>query len=218
VVEGQNVQDQEKQKQVIKEIIKRLNEMDQHMDDLVVQLAEYHDIELVDKLDIVNLRNEIEKVRLVIPSLAPENEERFAAIMDLAQRTDKLKALQDLSNDVKELKKHIQNSKKIDNEGIQNQVAVLMDRVAQMEQGGPATKLLESFAAHLDDLEKRLNQKPGGSGNQGIPQKDLKLLLKRIEQQEKTQQALIDTIEELEAIVKDLAKKKGTFKSLFGEK
>ena len=218
VVQEDNSQDLEQQRRVIKDIIKRLNEMSQHMDDLIAQLGEYHDVQLVDKLDIVNLRNEIEKIRLVVPSLAPENEERFAVIMDLAQRAEKIKVLEKLADDVKELQKQMRNSKTIDTRSFQDQVALLMTRISQMEQGGQSSKLLESFAAHLDQLEKRLDQKPAATGAAGIPQKDLSLLLKKIEQQEKTQQALIETMGELEKIVKELVQGKGKLKSLCGKK
>ncbi len=153
-----------------------LNRLEQSVNELAAQLAEFHDIQLIDKLDLVNMKNEIERLRLVLPAIAPENEERFAAINALVEKADTIKKIQSLAEDVDTLKKEIAPKESRDAKWLHNQVEILTERVAGLETGGPASRrlaLIEERLARMEQLgNKSLVDKLRQCGACGAPLKD----------------------------------------------
>lgn len=70
-------------KKVIQELIKHVNELDGKVKDLDSSISDFSDLEIMNKLDIINLKNEIDKLKLLTgeapapaPPQRPQEEKR----------------------------------------------------------------------------------------------------------------------------------------------
>jgi ribosomal protein L40E len=58
-------------KKVKREIIKHLNELDGKMRDIQTSVSDVNDLQIINKLDIINLKNEIDKIKLLMEQTLP---------------------------------------------------------------------------------------------------------------------------------------------------
>ncbi|MFH1978368.1 MAG: hypothetical protein ABIJ92_03520 [Candidatus Aenigmatarchaeota archaeon] len=70
------------------------------------QLFEIKDLQIVNKLDIINLKNSLENVRLSSSTITPETEDKMKEMLEITKKLDKFKKLDDLVNDINILKKN----------------------------------------------------------------------------------------------------------------
>jgi len=63
-------------KRIIKELIAHINRVESKVKELQANLSDMNDLQLLNKLDIINLKNELEKLKMVFPEEAPEIEEK----------------------------------------------------------------------------------------------------------------------------------------------
>ena len=54
-------------KKVIKELITHVNRIDSKIKDLETTTSDMNDLQLLNKLDIIHLKNEVDKLRLMVP-------------------------------------------------------------------------------------------------------------------------------------------------------
>ncbi len=115
------------------------------------KLAELEDLQLVNKLDIINLKNEIEKLRLTVSVPSPEALERINELGRIVENVEVFKKLKKLAENI--------------------------DRVMANAQ---APEGLEDIIGVVDDIDNRLKKletqgrgmKPGGGKNgaaSGVP-------------------------------------------------
>ena len=58
-------------KKVKREIIKHLNELEGKMRDIQGSVSDVNDLQIINKLDIINLKNEIDKIKLLMEQTLP---------------------------------------------------------------------------------------------------------------------------------------------------
>lgn len=93
---------------IISEIITHVNQLESRINSLEESISEANDLQIVNKLDIINLKNELEKVKLAFPAVSPENIERF---QQLSKSLDKSSF-----QSVKELEKKVDDVQKTAND------------------------------------------------------------------------------------------------------
>ena len=57
---------------IVSELITHLNELESKVVALEETISEMNDLQVVNKLDIINLKNELERIRLSVPMLSGE--------------------------------------------------------------------------------------------------------------------------------------------------
>lgn len=94
-------------KKIISEMIAHINRVEEKINTLKEGMRDIKDLQTVNKLDIINLKNEIEQIKLSIPTLSPENIERVKAMEKLAEKAEKAEEIKDdvdkLKSDMKKL-------------------------------------------------------------------------------------------------------------------
>lgn len=69
------------------------------------QIEEMKDTQTVNKLDIINLNNEVDSLKLTSNQLTPETQKKMEEIIKITQKVDKFKKLDDLVKDVSDIKR-----------------------------------------------------------------------------------------------------------------
>ena len=88
-------EERSKQDSVISEIIAHVNTLEQKLTNMESKYADIKDVQLVNKLDIINLKNEIEKIRSANPNL---NEETQEVLRDVHELSEEIKNIKDFKN------------------------------------------------------------------------------------------------------------------------
>ena len=65
---------------IIQELITHLNQLESRISSLDETISEASDLQLINKLDIINLKNELDKIHLVFPSITQEQIDRIQAV------------------------------------------------------------------------------------------------------------------------------------------
>lgn len=72
------------------EILKRVEELETHLKQLKSGLEEIKDMQLMEKLDMVNLKNEVERVEMANPEIAKQNDDA-RSIQELRIELDQIR-------------------------------------------------------------------------------------------------------------------------------
>jgi len=103
------------------------------------QFEEMKDTQTVNKLDIINLNNEVDALKLTSNQMTPETEKKMEDILKITQKLDKFKKLDNLINDVSNLKKGVAPVK------------------AGSKPGYSGTKELSAVSSKINQLEQSIN-------------------------------------------------------------
>lgn len=95
-----------KEGKVISELITHVNTLEQKISTLQETISEANDLQMVNKLDIVNLRNELEKLTLSIPNMSPEQSQQLQELAALTEDKS-IKELLSMGKQVEELVKAV---------------------------------------------------------------------------------------------------------------
>lgn len=82
--------------------------LEEKLTTLADQLEELKDLELVNKLDIVNLKNEIEQLKYTVLSISPETDKRIRELVELSKNIETLQQIKSLKDDVNGMKYQLQ--------------------------------------------------------------------------------------------------------------
>ena len=105
-----------KQEMVITELISHINSLEEKINTINNNLSEIKDVQLVDKLDIINLKNETEKIRTSTRSITPETQQTIEEVHELADDIKHIKKIKNLEKTINDLKKELEkNFKEIEN-------------------------------------------------------------------------------------------------------
>jgi regulator of replication initiation timing len=74
-------------------ILKRVEELEKRVESLVKDLEDVKDIQLVEKMDIVNLKNEIESIEMTSPQISRGREET--------------RSIEELTEELKDMREHL---------------------------------------------------------------------------------------------------------------
>ncbi len=99
------------EKKIIHELIKHMNRTDSNLNELKDKIAELRDLQLVNKLDIINLRNDIERLKLSIPVVSPETAEMLHRMEDIVKKAKDIEKLKSIAKEVENIEREIKKIK-----------------------------------------------------------------------------------------------------------
>lgn len=81
-------------KKIVTELITHLNTLEEKIKAIKEEISEIKDAELIDKLDIINLSNQLERIKLTMPDISPETKNELEHISKLLEKVKDVKRLQ----------------------------------------------------------------------------------------------------------------------------
>ena len=131
------------------------------------KLAELEDLQLVNKLDIINVKNELDRVSLS-EGHAIEDSDRMSELKSLVEKSENIKKAEQLVGEVQKLKDEIARKKvtapegKADMSGILEELKTLREKISMIEKA-PSPKQAVSKSEgpgkeELEDLKKALKE------------------------------------------------------------
>lgn len=159
------------------------------------KLAELEDMQLVNKLDIINVKNELDRASL---SGGPSIEEmdKISELRQLVEKSDRLKKAERFSSEIDEIKAQFEKMKKGDSAGLRRD--------------------FDAIAKEFEELKKRLTSQ-GAKGATAklspVPKSDLEELRRRIGKLESAHPASID-LELPEELREEISKISGKVSAL----
>jgi ribosomal protein L40E len=133
--------------------------MEEKLKTLSSKLAELEDLQLVNKLDMVNLKNEIENLKLTFSVPSPEALESIKELGKIAENAEVFSKLKDLARNVDRLSRG-------KTEGLEDMIRVvdhIDKRVASLETRSLGMKPEEAkeYAKRIEELRKGMEGLPG---------------------------------------------------------
>ncbi len=132
---------------IIQELITHINNLEQKINTLREELDKENDLQTVNRLDIINLRNEIEKIRISLPALSSDAADKAKG----AEKQDNA-VIRRIRDDIEQLKKMVHDLNPEVIEEMQGEISALYEAVSRQPSG--KTRPNEEMAA----LKKRLNE------------------------------------------------------------
>jgi hypothetical protein len=128
------------------------------------KLAELEDLQLVNKLDIINVKNELDKSSLSGgPSVG--DMEKISELKELVAKSDKLKKSERIASEIEEMKAQFDKIKKSDSAGLRHdfeslskEFTELKGRVSSTEKKGAFQKGAKLESPDLEELRKRVGK------------------------------------------------------------
>ena len=187
---------------IIQEIITHLNNIEEKISALNEVVSESKDIQLVNKLDIVNLKNDIEKLKL---SSSPISHDQVARLSELMRTVDSLpigdiasigKGLEELSKAAAGMDERLSALESMSPEEVRKDMDLLRSELSSLPRsagraGKPASAHNEKLSSDISELKEELmklkHEKPAGKHtplprSPGTLPKELVELRKEVEQ------------------------------------
>lgn len=89
-------------KEILKDLITHMNVVEKKIKDLREDISQIRDAELLNKLDLMNLSDKVERIKLSVPDISPETKEELEEISDLVKKMEEMK---DLHQELEEIEK-----------------------------------------------------------------------------------------------------------------
>jgi len=166
------------------------------------KLAELEDMQLVNKLDIINMKNQMDRISITSTS-SPESEEKLSDLNKLVEKVGDLKRFDKAFSDIEKMKSSMERAKLGDIIPLKSEIDILRRKItelesapAQLARGAKAPDVsalkrelsglrseLESSKARMEQLEKRPRAAPSAKLPEARPG-GLDELKKRLEKLE----------------------------------
>jgi chromosome segregation ATPase len=91
-------------KSIIKEIITHLNSLEEKIKTLNDNVDETEDLVTVNKLDIVNLKNSLERIKISMPEVSPDTLSKLRNVEKITENMKKMESLDRIEKDIEVLK------------------------------------------------------------------------------------------------------------------
>ncbi len=154
--------------------------LEEKLNTIMSKLTELEDLQLVNKLDIINLKNEIEKLKLTTSVPSPETIEKIRELGKFAEHVGEFRELKNLADNMDKIMAEI---KKTSSGGLEDMIKVVDDidkRVRKIETQGLGMKPeeAEEYAKSVEGLKSGLKSLPkGAKGVLGLSKQMEKLRL-----------------------------------------
>jgi ribosomal protein L40E len=163
----------ESKDRIIQELITHINSLEQKISMLKDELSEENDLQTVNRLDIINLKNEIDRIKISVPIVSPEMAGKMKDLEILVSGQDRGGALNKMLSDIEQLKKTAAAINPDTLEEIQGEISALYDIVnrnqkvepgnqkAAAAEGRTASAAMErasSASKDVADLKKRIQE------------------------------------------------------------
>jgi chromosome segregation ATPase len=97
-----------KDRKIISELITHINQLESKIASLEETISETSDLQTVNKLDIINLKNELEKIKLVFPSVSPEQIGKFQEISKMLESSS-LREFREIEKKIEKTAKSVES-------------------------------------------------------------------------------------------------------------
>lgn len=139
--------------------------LEEKLNNISSKLTELEDLQLVNKLDIINLKNEIEKLRLTTSAPSPEILERIRELGKIVENAEEFKKLKNVTDNIDKIIADMQAGP----EGLEDMIRVVDDidkRVRSLETQGLGMKQpkeAQEYAKSVKELKSSLESLPKGA-------------------------------------------------------
>jgi ribosomal protein L40E len=139
--------------------------LEEKLNTISSKLAELEDLQLVNKLDIVNLKNEIEKLKLTVSAPSLNTLEKIKELGSIVENAEEFKKLKTMAKNIDKVMTNLEVAKPEDLEGMIKVVDDIDRRVGKLEARGPGMKPGEAgkYAKSLEELRSGLESLPKGA-------------------------------------------------------
>jgi len=153
-----------------------LTPLEEKLNTISSKITEIQDLQLVNKLDIINLKNEIEKINLTVSAPSLETVKNIREMGKIAEHIGNFKDIKNLLKNIDKIMAQVDEMKP---EGLEEMIRVVDDidkRVRKMEAGELGIKPEEAaeYASMIEGLRAGFNKLPKGA-------KDALALAKQVE-------------------------------------
>ncbi len=128
------------------------------------KLTELEDMQLVNKLDIINMKNELDKIGLT-SATSPDAVEKMESLSRLLEKSDRIKKIERAYEDIEKVKSQIEKAKPPDSGAMEKEIDSLRKKVSELESAGPVEAggaVPPELLKRVDRLEKSMSAgKPG---------------------------------------------------------
>jgi chromosome segregation ATPase len=145
---------------IIPEIITHMNKLEEKINTFKESIQEAKDLQTVNKLDIINMKNEIEQIKLSMPTLSTESVERVKVTEKLSERVGKTEKIE---ADIDKLKSYMKKLEPVKLKEVFAALDTLQQKMNELEKGTPKKaarvsipKEIRSLSQHLENLEKKV--------------------------------------------------------------
>jgi len=144
---------------IIQELITHINNLEQKINMLKEEISEENDLQTVNRLDIINLKNEIEKIKISVPVLTPDIADKLKGMEKLMEKQDHTGNTQKMADDIEQLKKLVRGISPEAIEEIQGEISSLYEmtskgRPEKAEKAQPSRDVIE-MKKRLEELETK---------------------------------------------------------------
>ncbi len=141
---------------IIQELITHINSLEQKINTLKEELGEENDLQTVNRLDIINLKNEIDKIKISLPVFSPDVIDKIKNMEKLMERQDSTSNIQRIIDDIEQLKKMARNLNPDVMDEMHGEISALYEIVNRQQPSGKAQKPLQD--KEIAGLKKRLGE------------------------------------------------------------
>ena len=151
----------EDSKNIIKKLIAHLNALEGKINLLKEGIDETNDLVTVNKLDIINLKNEIEKIKLSIPEVSPDTLTKLREQEKLSGSTGQIEKWKRMEKDIEDLRNMIERGGPKNIAEITSAMELLNQRVRKLESAEALkkhtehTKAIEGLSKRVEAVEKK---------------------------------------------------------------
>ena len=147
---------EEPKRDIIKEIITHLNAIEEKINLLKESMEETNDLVTVNKLDIINLKNEIEKIKLSIPEVSPDTLAKLRELEKLSEKVGRLDKWKRMEKEIENLKVAMQKTGSASLNEITSALELLNQRLRKLESEAELKRHKEQHKRAIDRLKRRV--------------------------------------------------------------
>lgn len=149
---------EKKEHQLILEIISHINQIEKKIIEIHEKTEELEDIETVNKLDIINLRNEIDKISMALPNISPEVMVKFESIEKLADEVKDADEWRKVIKSIRKVEEDLKKERSPEFEKLKQQLYFISQRVGELERDYEPKKTADviEIKDNVKDLEEKL--------------------------------------------------------------
>jgi hypothetical protein len=119
------------------------------------KLSDLEDMQLVNKLDIINMKNELDRVSLT-SAPSPETTEKIAELAKMAEKSDKLKKLESAYSDIEKMKSDLEKAKPADSQSVRAEMDMVKKKLSELESGAKPGELPPAGSDEIKKMKKEI--------------------------------------------------------------
>jgi len=120
------------------------------------KLSELEDRQLVNKLDIINMKNELDKISLT-SAPSPETTEKISELAQLAEKSGKFKRFEHAYADLERLKSEFEKAKPAATEAMRLEMDTLKKKISELESGAPPGAAAPAESKEIAKIKKEIS-------------------------------------------------------------